>query len=389
MKAKEFILNMGPQHPSTHGVLRLVLALDGEYVKDSRVHIGHLHRGIEKLCENKTYFQIVPLTDRLDYVSSISNNLSYVQAVEKLLELSVPERAKYLRVIFSELQRLCNHLLWLATQALDIGAMSMFLYCFRDREEILDIFEKVCGARLTINYLRVGGVNRDMQPDVIPMILKFTKYFSNSIKEWDTILSGNRIWLGRTKGIAAVTKEDAVNYGLTGVPLRASGINLDIRKAIPYAVYDRMNFDVPLGVNGDVFDRYIIRMEEMRQSLRIIEQACKEIPDGPIMVDDPRIALPDKKNLEANAECLTRYCYILTHGYKVPKGEVYSSIEAPKGELGFYIISDGTEKPFRLKIRSPAFINVAALPKMIQGGLVADVIAAIGSIDIVLGEIDR
>ncbi len=389
MKAKEVIINMGPQHPSTHGVLRLVLAIDGEYIKDARAHIGYLHRGIEKLCENRTYFQIVPITDRLDYIASVTNNLAYVQTVEKLLQLQVPERSLYLRVIFSELQRIANHLLWLATQALDIGSMSMFLYCFRDREYILDLFEKVAGARLTVNYFRIGGVSRDIQDDVIPMIMDFNKHFRKSIIEWDTILSKNRIWLGRTKGIAVINKEDAINYGLTGPMLRGSGVKWDVRKAFPYAAYDRIDFDIPVGENGDIFDRYLVRMEEMRQSIRIIEQACAQMPQGPVMIDDARLVLPEKKDLEKKVENLTRYCYILTHGYKIPRGEAYSSIEAPKGELGFYIISDGLEKPFRVRIRSSAFVSVSALSKMIEGSLIADVIAAIGSIDLVLGEVDR
>jgi NADH-quinone oxidoreductase subunit D len=342
-------INMGPQHPSTHGVLRLLLELDGEMIVKAEPHIGFLHRGVEKLAEYKTYHQCIPLTDRLDYVAPFSNNLAYALTVEKLLGIEIPERAQHIRVILCELTRISSHLLWLATHALDIGAMTVFFYCFRERETIYDIFEMVSGARMNLSYIRVGGVSRDLPGGFLEKTRKFVAEFPSRLNEYETLLTNNIIWKKRTVGVGVISAEDAIDYGLSGPSLRGSGVNWDIRKAEPYSSYDKYHFAVPLGKNGDVYDRYYVRIEEMRQSNSIVHQALNVLP----------------------------------------KGDFYSSIEAPKGELGFYIVSDGSSHPYRLKIRPPSFVNLEALPKMVEGRLLPDVVAVIGSLDIVLGEIDR
>ncbi len=364
LDTEEMVLNMGPQHPSTHGVLRVILKLDGETVTDLDCDIGYLHRGVEKIAENCTYQMITPYWDRLDYVAAVSNDLVYVEAVEKLLQVEVPRRAEYLRVILTELQRIASHLLWLGTHAIDIGAVTVLLYCFREREEILKIFEDFIGARLTAHAFRIGGLWWDAYPEFVERVRAFIKMIPSRIDEYETLLNTNRIWLARTVGIGHISAEDAINYSLTGPVLRGSGVKYDVRKATPYSAYADFDFEIPVGENGDTYDRYLCRMAEMRQSLAIIEQALDGLPEGPVMAKVPKIIKP-------------------------PVGEVYHSIEAPKGEIGVYLMSDGTAKPYRMRIRPPSYINLQALKKMSVGHLVADVVAIIGTIDIVLGEVDR
>lgn len=382
-------INMGPQHPATHGVLRLVLELEGEVVVKATPHIGHLHRGVEKLAETKTYHQAITFTDRLDYTNAMGNNLAYVLAVEKLLGIEVPKRAQYIRVMMAELQRIAAHLIWLGTHVLDIGAITPIFYTFREREEVLRIFEEVAGGRLTPTYLRIGGISKDLPEGIEDKIKQFVHTFPERIKEYETLLTKNIIWLKRTKGIGIISKEDAINFGVTGPTLRGSGVKWDIRKAFPYSSYDEFEFDIPTGEIGDVYDRYIVRLREMEWSNSIVEQALERLPKGPIMADDPKVSLPPKDNVLKDIDALIRHFKIVSEGFRPPKGEVYASVESAKGELGFYIISDGSNKPFRFRIRPPSFLNLSALPKMIEGGLIADVISTIGSIDIVLGEIDR
>jgi NADH dehydrogenase I D subunit len=391
-RQKELTLNMGPQHPATHGVLRLTLDLNGEVVVRCTPHIGYLHRGVEKLAESRTYQSAMPLTDRLDYVASMANNIGYCLAVEKLFGIDVPNRAQYLRTIVFEMSRICSHLLWLATHALDIGAMTVFLYCFREREWLLDIFETICGARLTVSYPRIGGVFQDMQQEVISSLQEFTQIFPNKIGEYETLIDKNRIWLQRTRGVGIISAQDAVRWGLTGPSLRGSGVSYDLRRDNPYDAYDRVEFEVPVGSNGDVYDRYRCRMEELRQSNRIIQQCLAELPDGDILAHDaPELDMPLSGKKELLPE-MSRYNASISFGNQlpiVPKGEVYRAVEAPKGELGFYVMSDGTSNPFRMRIRTPSFVHAGALTKMCEGGFIADVIAIIGSIDIVMGECDR
>jgi NADH-quinone oxidoreductase subunit D len=382
-------INMGPQHPATHGVLRIVLELDGEIIVKAIPHIGHLHRGVEKLAESKTYHQVIPLTDRLDYTNAMGNNLAYVLAVEKLLGIEVPKRAQYLRVMMAELQRIAAHLIWLGTHALDIGAMTLLLYNFREREDILRIFERVAGGRLTPTYMRIGGVSKDLPDGVTEKIKEFVQAFPDHIKEYETLLTKNVIWLKRTKGVGIISREDAINWGVTGPTLRGSGVKWDVRKVFPYSSYEEFEFDIPIGSVGDVYDRYIVRLREMEWSNAIAKQALERLPEGPILTDDPRVVLPEKDMVLTDIASLIRQFKIASEGFQPPKGEVYASVEASKGELGFYIVSDGSNHPFRVKIRPPSFLNLSALPKMIEGSLIADVISAIGSIDIVLGEIDR
>jgi len=382
-------INMGPQHPATHGVLRLVLELDGEIIVKAIPHIGHLHRGVEKLAENRTYHQVIPLTDRLDYTNAMGNNLAYVLAVEKLLGIEVPKRAQYLRVMMAELQRIAAHLIWLGTHVLDIGATTPIFYTFREREEVLRIFEEVAGGRLTPTYLRIGGVAKDLPEGIEEKIRDFVKTFPQRINEYETLLTQNIIWLKRTKEVGIISKEDAINWGVTGPTLRGSGVKWDVRKAFPYSSYDEFEFDIPVGTVGDVYDRYIVRLREMEWSNSIVRQALDRLPKGPILSDDPRVVLPNKEMVLTDIASLIRQFKIVSEGFTPPKGEVYASVEAAKGELGFYIISDGSNRPFRLRIRPPSFLNLGALPKMIEGSLIADVISTIGSIDIVLGEIDR
>ncbi|HDH51381.1 MAG TPA: NADH-quinone oxidoreductase subunit D [Nitrospirae bacterium] len=387
---KELTLSMGPQHPATHGVLRLVLDLDGETVVKCTPYVGYLHRGVEKLSEYRNYFQIIPLTDRLDYISSMAGNIGYCVAVEKLFDIQLPERAQYIRTIAAEMARITNHLLWLATHALDIGAMTVFLYCFREREVILDLFERMSGARLTVSYPRIGGVKNNVDAKWLDDLYRFTDEFPMRLEQYETLIDKNRIWLRRTKGIGIISAEDAINWGISGPTLRGSGVPYDIRRYMPYGVYDKVKWEVPVGKNGDVYDRYRVRMEEFRQSNSIIRQCIKQIPDGPVMADAPKFILPAKDKVLSDMEHLIRQFVLITKGpQSAPEGEIYVATEVPKGELGFYIISDGTGKPYRMRVRAPSFVHVAVLPKLCEGGFVADVIANIGTIDIVLGECDR
>jgi NADH-quinone oxidoreductase subunit D len=361
----ELVINMGPQHPATHGVLRVVLRLNGETVVDADVVIGYLHRGIEKLSEHRDWTQIVLLTDRMDYVAAATNNLAYCETVEKLLSLEVPRRAHYVRTILAELQRIASHLVWLGSHAMDIGAVTVFLYCLRERELVLDLFEEFCGARLTYNATRIGGLPQDVPPGWDRKVLEFCKVQMEKLVEYETLLTRNRIWLERTRNVGVISGAEAVALGLCGPPLRASGIPRDVRKDEPYAAYAELDFDIPVGTRGDTYDRYLVRLEEFRQSVRIIRQAVEGLPEGPVMGKVPRLIKP-------------------------PAGETYHANEAPKGEIGFFIASDGkSTSPYRFRVRPPSFCNLQALPRLVRGHLVADVIALIGTIDIVLGEVDR
>ncbi len=382
-------INMGPQHPATHGVLRVVLELDGEVIVKAVPHIGHLHRGIEKLAETKTYHQSIPFTDRLDYTNAMGNNLAYVLAVEKLLGIEVPKRAQCLRVMMAELQRIAAHLIWLGTHVLDMGATTPIFYTFREREDILRIFEEVAGGRLTPTYLRIGGLSKDLPDGIEEKVKSFVRTFPDHMKEYETLLTKNVIWMQRTKGVGIISKEDAISWGVTGPTLRGSGVKYDVRKAFPYSSYEEFDFDIPIGSVGDVYDRYIVRLREMEWSNSIVEQALERLPKGPIIANDPRITLPPKDDVTKDIAALIRQFKIVCEGFKPPVGETYASVEASKGELGFYIVSDGSNRPFRFRIRTPSFANLSALPRMIEGSLIADVISTIGSIDIVLGEIDR
>ena len=388
-ETKYMTINMGPQHPATHGVLRFTLELDGETVVKSVAHIGYLHRGMEKLMESKTYWQAEPLTDRLDYTSGMSNNLAYCLAVEKLLGIEIPKRAQYIRVMLSELQRIAAHVLWLSTHALDIGAMTLFFYGFRERENCLKVMETVSGARLMPDYIRFGGLREDLPDEFMGMARTFIEDFPRRIDEYETLLTKNIIWIKRTRDIGFISAEDAINYSVTGPVLRASGVNYDVRKAYPYSSYEDFDFEIPLGTKGDVYDRYLVRLQEMRQSVRIVTQALDRLPAGPVKSPDLEYVPPEKDSVKNDMAALIRHFKLMADGVKPPKGEAYSSIESSKGELGFYIISDGTNKPYRVRIRPPSFLNLASIPKMIEGALVADVIAAIGSVDVVLGEIDK
>ncbi len=391
LQTKELTVSMGPQHPSTHGVLRLVLELDGETVVKCTPHVGYLHRGVEKLAEGMTYLQALPLSDRLDYISSMSNNVGYCLAVERLFGIEAPDRAKFIRTIACEMTRISSHIIWVATHALDLGAMTVFLYSFREREWLLDLFEMLCGARLTVSYPRIGGVRNDVSQEFIDSLYKFTEEFPGRIEEYETLIDKNRIWLGRTKGIGVISAEEAINRGLSGPVLRGSGVDYDIRKRFPYDAYDKVDFDVPLGKNGDVYDRYRCRMEELRQSIRIIRQCIERLPRGPVMTPDaPKFTLPPKERVLADMESLIHHFVLITKGpMAAPEGEIYVATEVPKGELGFYIVSDGTGKPYRMRVRAPSFVHVSLLPRLCEGGMVADVVANIGTIDIVLGECDR
>ena len=364
LDASELLINMGPQHPATHGVLRVKLKLDGEKVLGSECVIGYLHRGVEKIAENRTYAQFAPYTDRMDYVAAVTNGMGYVEAVEKLLGVEIPPRAQYTRMILAELQRIASHLLWLGTHALDLGAMTPVFYTFREREEILKIFEKYCGARLTTHAFRIGGLQYDLYDGFEQDCLKFCDYLPPKIDEYERLLTKNRIWINRTRGVGVLSAEDAVAYGVTGPVLRGSGVKWDIRKVQPYEAYDKVEFEVPTGTHGDTYDRYLVRMQEMRQSVRIIRQCVERLAPGPIFGKVGKVIKP-------------------------PVGEVYHSIEAPKGELGYFVVSDGSTNPYRVRVRPPSFVNLQALDIMIRGHLVADVVAVIGTLDIVLGEVDR
>jgi NADH-quinone oxidoreductase subunit D len=384
-------VNMGPQHPSTHGVLQLVLELDGETVVKATPHVGFLHRGVEKLSEHRTYHQTIPLTDRLDYLAPMSNNLGYVLAVEKLLDITdeIPARANTVRVMLAELTRIKSHLVWLATHALDIGAMTVFIYCFREREAIMDIYEKISGARMTTNYFRVGGLSADLPAGITDDIRSFAKDMPGYIDMYEGLLTGNKIWQKRTMGVGHIDAAAAIDIGLTGPALRCSGVDWDLRRDNPYSGYEDYDFEVITRTEGDTFARYKARLDEMRESCKIIHQTLDKLVDGPILADCPKVCLPPKKDVVNSIEGLIHQFKIITEGFKPEVGEVYQGIEAPKGELGYYIISDGSAQPFRMKIRPPSFVNLQALPQMVEGSLLADVIAAIGTLDIVLGEIDR
>jgi len=383
------ILNMGPQHPSTHGVLRVLLEIDGESVVRLMPDIGYLHTGIEKTCEAKFYQQVVPLTDRIDYLCPLTNNLCYVLAVEKLLGLEIPPKAQWLRVLLNELTRINSHLVWLGTHALDIGAMTVFLYCFREREEVLKIFEMVSGQRMMTSYFRVGGIALEPPLGFFDRVRDFAGYFPEKVDEYENLLTGNPIWLMRTRGVAYISAEDALGLGATGPTLRASGVDIDLRRDMPYSSYEKFQFKVPISTEGDVFARYMCRVQELRESIAIVRQALDGMPEGPIKADAPHVVLPDREKMKTQMESLIYHFKIITEGFAVPAGEVYQAVESPRGEMGYYIVSDGTAKPYRVHMRSACFANLQTLPTMCEGRLLADVVAAIGSIDIVLGEIDR
>ncbi len=383
------ILNMGPQHPSTHGVLRVMLEIDGENVVRMMPDIGFLHTGIEKTCEAKFYQQVVPLTDRIDYLCPMTNNLCYVLAVEKLLGLEIPPKAQWLRVLLNELTRINSHLVWLGTHAMDIGAMTVFLYCFREREEILKLFEMVSGQRMMTSYFRVGGIALEPPLGFFDRVRDFAGYFPEKVDEYENLLTGNPIWMMRTKGVARMTAEDAIAMGATGPTLRGSGVDFDLRRDMPYSGYENFKFKVPVSQEGDVFARYMCRVQELRESIGIVRQALDGMPEGPIKADAPEVVLPDREKMKTQMEALIYHFKIITEGFAVPAGEVYQAVESPRGEMGYYIVSDGTAKPYRVHMRAPAWRICRRLPKMCEGRLLADVVAAIGRIDIVLGEIDR
>lgn len=384
-------INMGPQHPSTHGVLRLVLELDGEIVVKATPHIGFLHRGVEKLSEHRTYHQVLPLTDRLDYLAPMHNNLGYVLAVEKLLGLTdaIPERAKVVRVMMAELTRIKSHLVWLACHALDIGAMTVFIYCFREREHIMNFYEKLSGARMTSNYFRVGGLSADLPDGIEKEIRAFIDEMPAHIETYEGLLTGNKIWQKRIQGVGVISAEDAIDLGVSGPSLRGSGVNWDLRRDQPYSGYEDYDFEVAVGQECDTWSRYHVRLKEMRESVKLVRQALDKLKPGPILADAPKICLPPKKDVVNTIEGLIHHFKIITEGFKPETGEVYVGVENPKGEVGFYLVSDGSPRPYRMKIRPASFINLQALPKMVEGSLIADVVAVIGTLDIVLGEIDR
>ena len=384
-------INMGPQHPSTHGVLRLLLTIEGETVLKVVPDIGFLHTGIEKTYEAKTYHQALVLSDRMDYLGPLCNNLGYSLTVEKLLgiEDEISEKIKYVRVLLAELQRIASHLIWLGSSALDLGAQSVFLYCFRERELILDIFEYMSGARMMTSFICPGGLQADLPPGFDKKVRAFTDTFLDRLKEYDDLLSNNQLWLERTRGVAVLSREDAIAYSTSGPVLRGSGVLWDIRKAFPYSGYENFDFAIPVGSNGDVYDRYLVRMLEMEQSLKIVRQALEGMPEGLYRVANTKVAPPLKWEISGSMEALIHHFKFYTEGYRVPEGDAYVRTESPRGELGFYIASNGSAKPYRVHVRAPSFANLQALPKMVEGSFLSDVIAAIGSIDIILGEVDR
>jgi NADH-quinone oxidoreductase subunit D len=386
---QHLVLNMGPQHPSTHGVLRLVLEIDGEIVVRVYPEIGYLHTGIEKTCEAKFYQQVVPLTDRIDYLSPMANNLCYCLAVEKLLELEIPEKAQWVRVLLAELTRLNSHLVWLGTHAMDIGALTVFLYTFREREDILRLFEAVAGQRMMTSYFRIGGLSLEPPLDFFPRVQAFIKTFPEKIDEYSNLLTGNPIFANRLKGVGHLSAADAIALGVTGPPLRASGVDIDLRRDMPYSGYEKFQFKVPTSTVGDTWARYLVRLEEMRESVKIIQQALDGMPEGAVKADAPKIVLPDREKMKTQMEALIHHFKIVTEGFAVPAGEVYQGIESPRGQMGYYVVSDGTAKPHRVHMRNPSFATLQAVETMCQGRLLADLVAVIGSIDIVLGEIDR
>ena len=413
---QNYTMNFGPQHPAAHGVLRLVLEMNGEVIQSADPHIGLLHRGTEKLAETKPFNQSIGYMDRLDYVSMMCNEHGYVLAIEKLLKLNPPKRAQYIRVLFDEITRILNHLMWLGTHGLDVGAMTMFLYCFREREDLMDCYEAVSGTRMHATYYRPGGVYRDL-PDVMPkfetsnkkkkkhvdqmnynregslldFIESFSERFPSCIDEYETLLTDNRIWKQRTVNIAVISPERAVNLGFTGAMLRGSGVEWDLRKKQPYSVYDELDFDIPIGVNGDCYDRYLVRVEEMRQSNKVIKQCIDWLRanPGPVMTDDKKVSPPQRIGMKDDMESLIHHFKLFTEGYCVPAGEAYAAVEAPKGEFGVYLISDGANKPYRVKIRAPGFSHLSAMSEMVVGHMLADVVAVMGTMDVVFGEIDR
>jgi len=388
--AKKMVLNMGPQHPSTHGVLRVIVELDGEVVTKAEPVIGYLHTGIEKNCEKLNYSQAITLTDRMDYLSPLSNNLAYCLAVEKLLGLEAPKRAQYIRVLLTELTRIQSHLVWVGTHAIDLGAMSVFLYTFREREEILKILEHVSGQRMMGSYFRVGGLALEPPPGYLDMVQQFLDSFPARLDEYEDLLSQNRIWLARTKGVGVISAADAIALGCSGPMLRGSGVAYDIRKMFPYSSYEEFEFDIETQTAGDCYARYQVRMAEMRQSLKIIQQAMGKIPEkGPFKADAPGIIAPPREEMKTSIEGLIYHFKIYTEGFAPPPGEVYSVVESPRGELGVFVASDGSSHPYRVKFRAPSFTNLQSLPKLCEGRLIADVVACIGTTDIVLGEVDR
>jgi NADH-quinone oxidoreductase subunit D len=386
---RTMVLNMGPQHPSTHGVLRLLLEVDGETVVRMVPDIGFLHTGIEKTCEAKFYQQVVPLTDRIDYLCPMINNLTYCLAVEKLLGLEIPARAQWMRVLLSELTRISSHLVWLGTHALDMGAMTVFLYCFREREDLMRIFENVSGQRMMTSYFRIGGLALEPPLDFFDRVKKFESTFRERVDEYEDLLTGNPIWIERTKGVAHMTAQEGMDIGCSGPTLRGSGVDWDLRRDMPYSGYENFKFNVAVHSDGDVWARYVVRMQELRESINIAKQALDGMPEGPIRADAPKVVLPDREKMKTQMEALIYHFKIVTEGFAVPAGEVYQAVESPRGEMGYYVVSDGTAKPYRVHMRSPSYANLQALEKMCVGRLLADVVAAIGSIDIVLGEIDR
>ena len=386
---EKMTLNMGPQHPSTHGVLRLVLELDGEVITKITPDIGYLHRGVEKLSEHRTYHQVLPLTDRLDYLAPMSNNLGYILAVEKLLDIEVPERAQTIRVIMAEMTRLESHLVWLACHALDIGAMTVFLYAFREREVVMETYELISGARMTSNFFRAGGLSQDVPPEFEKKVRDFVESMPGNLDTYEGLLTTNPIWLKRTIGNGVISAENAIDIGLTGPALRGSGVDWDMRRDNSYSGYENYQFKVPVGENCDTFDRYKVRLVEMREACKIINQALDRLKPGPVLADSPQVCYPPKENVYNSIEGLIHHFKIASEGYPVPEGEVYQGVEAPKGELGYYIVSDGSSKPYRMRIRPPSFVNLQAIEQMSTGSMIADLVAVIGTLDIVLGEIDR
>lgn len=386
---RTLVLNMGPQHPSTHGVLRLVLEIDGETVVRIMPEVGFLHTGIEKTCEAKFYQQVVPLTDRIDYLCPLTNNLTYCLAVEKLLGLEIPPKAQWMRVLMNELTRINSHLVWLGTHAMDLGAMTVFLYCFREREDILRFFEMVSGQRMMTSYFRIGGLALEPPLGFFDKVQKFADHFLGDVDEYEGLLTRNPIFLMRTKGVAHLSAEDAIALGASGPTLRASGIDIDLRRDAPYTGYENFKFNVPIRTEGDVFARYVCRVQELRESIGIVQQALAGMPEGPIKADSPKVVLPDREKMKTQMEALIYHFKIITEGFTVPAGEVYQAVESPRGEMGYYIVSDGTAKPYRVHMRGPSYANLQTLAKMCEGRLIADIVAAIGSIDVVLGDIDR
>ncbi len=389
MNERTLTLNLGPQHPSTHGVLRVILELDGETVVDARPDIGFLHRGIEKLAESRTWHQCIVLTDRLDYLAAMSNNLAYVMAVEKLMGLDVPRRARYVRVALAELQRIASHLFWLGTHAHDLGAMTPLFYALREREVIMDIFESLAGSRLMPSFLRIGGLAADIDGGFVKSVLDFTESFSRRVDEYESLLTDNPIWKLRTRGVGVLDGENCIRLGISGPMLRGAGVGWDIRKSHPYGGYEDFQFEIPVGTEGDVYDRYLVRVREMRESARIARQAVEGLPEGTWVAGDPAAVFPPREHLKNNVAAMIRHFGLVMEGMTPPAGEVYHAIESPRGELGFYLVSDGGPKPLRFKVRPPSFVNLQGLVKMIRGRLLADVMAVIGALDIVLAEVDR